>query len=185
MQFLSLKIQRSRRCITYPLSKIMNLRCGLERWVTHFTAQEFSLYCALRTTGLILRPPKIYGKPSKLTQSGSLVWLGRRSQKTIGSDTTAYARTLAIPTGDVKGLLRSLRIYFESSSVPHQHRLLSLLRKTNMADHPDLKAYVATLETIFARLAKIGHVVTDADKRYHGRTLRGFSARSWWLYLHI
>ena len=87
--------------------------------------------------------------------------------KTIGSDTAAYARTLAIPTGDVKGLLRSLRIYFESSSVPHQHRLLSLLRKTNMADHPDLKAYVATLETIFARLAKIGHVVTDADKRYH------------------
>ena len=44
-------------------------------------AQEYSLYCALRTTGLILRPPKIYGKPSKLTQSGSLVWLGRRSQK--------------------------------------------------------------------------------------------------------
>ena len=36
-----------------------------------------------------------------------------------------------------------------------------------MADFPDLKAYVAQLETIFARLAKIGHVVTDADKRYH------------------
>ena len=36
-----------------------------------------------------------------------------------------------------------------------------------MADHPDLKTYVAALETIFARLAKIGHVVTDADKRYH------------------
>ena len=87
--------------------------------------------------------------------------------KTIGSDTTAYSRTLSIPTGDVKALLRSLRTYFEASSVPHQHRLLTLLRKTNMADYPDLKAYVAQLETIFARLAKIGHVVTDADKRYH------------------
>ena len=80
--------------------------------------------------------------------------------KTIGPDTAAYARTLAITTGDVRALLRSLRVYFESSSVPHQHRLLSLLRKTNMADFPDLKAYVAQLETIFARLAKIGHVVT-------------------------
>ena len=35
----------------------------------------------ITTTDLILRPPKIYGKPSKLTRSGSLVWLGRRSQK--------------------------------------------------------------------------------------------------------
>ena len=36
-----------------------------------------------------------------------------------------------------------------------------------MTDYPDLKAYVAQLETIFAKLAKIGHVVNDADKRYH------------------
>ena len=67
----------------------------------------------------------------------------------------------------MKALLRSLRTYFEASSVPHQHRLLTLLRKTNTADYPDLKAYVAQLETIFARLAKIGHVVSDANKRYH------------------
>ena len=95
----------------------------------------------------------------------SLAWSALK--KSIGPDTSAYALTLTVTMGDVTALLRVIRKNYEKSSVAEQHRLLSQLRRTNQADHKTIKSYVSALETLFVKLAKIGKVLEDDDKRYY------------------
>ena len=95
----------------------------------------------------------------------SLAWSALK--KSIGPDTSAYALTLTVTMGDVTALLRVIRKNYEKSSVAEQHRLLSQLRRTNQADHKTVKSYVSALETLFVKLAKIGKVLEDDDKRYY------------------
>ena len=80
--------------------------------------------------------------------------------------------------GDVKALLRALRRHFEKSSVPEQHRLQAQLRQVVQSDFRDVRNYVAALETIFAKLAKMGKVLTDSDKRFY--LLEGLSEDFRW-----
>ena len=88
-------------------------------------------------------------------------------RRSIGVETAAYASTIDVPMGDVKALLRALRKHFDKNSVPEQHRLLAQLRRVAQADFRDIKSYVGALETIFAKLAKIGKVLDDSDKKYY------------------
>ena len=88
-------------------------------------------------------------------------------RRAIGVDTAAYGSTVNVPMGDVKALLRALRRHFEKSSVPEQHRLQAQLRQVVQSDFRDVRSYVAALETIFAKLAKMGKVLTDSDKKFY------------------
>ncbi len=88
-------------------------------------------------------------------------------RRAIGVETAAYGSTVNVPMGDVKALLRALRRHFEKSSVPEQHRLQAQLRQVVQSDFRDVRNYVAALETIFAKLAKMGKVLTDSDKRFY------------------
>jgi gag-polypeptide of LTR copia-type len=95
----------------------------------------------------------------------SSAWAAIR--RAIGIDTTAFSSTLDVPVGDVKALLRALRRFFGKHSVPEQHRLLAKLRQVQQSDFRDVRSYVAALETLFVKLAKMGKVLTDDDKRYY------------------
>ena len=94
-----------------------------------------------------------------------LIWTALKNS--IGEETTAYARTLAVESGDSLALLRSLRIYYERNTVPFRHQLMAEMAKTVLADYAGFKQYVAALETSFTRLAKMGHVVVDKDKLFY------------------
>ena len=85
-------------------------------------------------------------------------------RRSIGVEIAAYASTIDVPR-DVKALLRALRKHFDKNSVTEQHRLLAQLRRVAQADFRDIKSYVGALETIFAKLAKIGKVLDDSDKK--------------------
>lgn len=86
----------------------------------------------------------------------------------------AQAKTLSICPGDVKTLLRTIRIFYESSTINEQHSILAKLSTTIMADFPDLKSYVASLDANFSRLAKMGNPQKDDTKRFF--LLKGLNA---------
>ena len=94
-----------------------------------------------------------------------LAWAALKAS--IGPETAAYAALMSVDSGDVLGLLRTMRLNFERKSIPFRHQLLSDLSKTNLADHPGVRQYVATLDTFFTRLARLNHPVADKDKLYH------------------
>ena len=60
-----------------------------------------------------------------------------------------------------------MRSNFERKSTPYRHQLLSELARTNLADYPGIRQYVAALDTFFNKLAKLNHVVLDRDKLFH------------------
>ena len=63
-----------------------------------------------------------------------LIWTALKNS--IGEETTAYARTLAVESGDSLALLRSLRIYnYERNTVPFRHQLMAEMAKTVRADY--------------------------------------------------
>ena len=74
---------------------------------------------------------------------------------------------MAERTGDVLALLRSLRSFYERRSIPVQTQLRKDLIKMTLAEFPDWKHYVATLDTIFTKLAALGEIVPDQVKRFH------------------
>ena len=86
----------------------------------------------------------------------------------------AQAKTLSIRPGDVKTLLRTIRNFYESSTINEQHSILTKLSNTNMADFSDLRSYVASLDANFARLAKMGNPQKDDTKRFF--LLKGLNA---------
>ena len=88
-------------------------------------------------------------------------------RRSIGPDTAAFSRTMALRTGDVLALLRSLRSFYERRSVPVQTQLRKDLIKMTLAEFADWKHYVTALDTIFAKLAALGDIVPDQVKRFH------------------
>ena len=94
-----------------------------------------------------------------------LAWTALKAS--IGPDTAAYAALMSVEPGDVLGLLRTMRSNFERKSTPYRHQLLSKLARTNLADYPGIRQYVAALDTFFNKLAKLNHVVLDRDKLFH------------------
>ena len=87
-------------------------------------------------------------------------------RRSVQPDTEAWARTLTIEVGDVKGLLRVLRSTYERTSVQQQHRLMAKLRGTLQSDYKTLRSYIGALEANFVKLTKIGITISDVDKRY-------------------
>ena len=63
--------------------------------------------------------------------------------------------------GDVKALLRAIRLFYRKTAV------LSTLRTTMQADYSSLRNYMAALETNFIRLTKLGYTLPDDHKRFY------------------
>ena len=84
----------------------------------------------------------------------------------ISIDSPAYALTLGLQMGDVKALLRAIRLFYRKTAINEQHQVLSTLRTTMQADS-SLRNYMAALETNFIRLTKLGYTLPDDHKRFY------------------
>lgn len=87
-------------------------------------------------------------------------------RRSISPDSPVYAKSSTIRRGDLKGLIRTVRFFFERNTVNVQHEILGKIRHTQQADYPNFRGYVAALEAHFIRLAKMGQALTDDFKRY-------------------
>ena len=104
----------------------------------------------------------------------------------ISIDSSAYALTLGLQMGDVKALLRAIRLFYCKTAINEQHQVLSTLRTIMQADYSSLRNYMAALETNFIRLTKLGYTLptTTSDSIYSRdfrRTTHAVSRVPYWL----
>ena len=85
----------------------------------------------------------------------------------MAADTAVFTRTMALRSGDVLGLLRSVRSFYERRSVTLQTQLRKDLIRTVISDFSDLRHYVSALDLIFTKLAALGDFVPDQVQRFH------------------
>ena len=88
-------------------------------------------------------------------------------RRSMAADTAVFTRTMALRSGDVLGLLRSVRSFYERRSVTLQTQLRKDLIRTVISDFSDLRHYVSALDLIFTKLAALGDFVPDHVRRFH------------------
>ena len=71
-------------------------------------------------------------------------------RRSISPDSPVYAKSSTIRRGDLKGLIRTVRFFFERNTVNVQHEILGKIRHTLQADYPNFRGYVAAWKPILS-----------------------------------